>query len=200
MLHGRRLYLGRGDGEWGGELVSIDIGAGTWHDEELMPLSTHDLALPVRDLVLGPDGALWAVRGLAHMMSSEGQLFRHDGGGWKLVASASGFGALPGRRPDPGVCSGDWNLPFTNFDSVAFDAAGRVLLLTGTLGVVRREPSGGWTRLTKQWPSFIHAEGLGVVGAKVVVGTFDAGPLVLEPESGRLKRVPLKPPPVVDRP
>jgi hypothetical protein len=199
LLHRRRLYLGANEGEFGGDLTSIDVDAGGWTVEQLLPLASHDLALPVRDVALGPDGALWVVRGLGHMGGLEGQLFRRDGGGWKLVASASGFNMIP-DSPDPGPCTGDWNLPFTNFESIAFDAAGRVLLLTGTLGVVRREPQGGWTRLTQRWPRFVYADGLAVSGDKLVLGTFDAGPLVCEPQSGRLRRVPLTPPKVVDRP
>ena len=116
----------------------------------------------MRDIALGPDGALWAVRGLAHMGLTAGQLFRHDAQGWKLIASASGF-RLP-DSPFAGQCAGDWNLPYTTFDSIAFDASGRVLLSTETLGVVRREPTATGHASPRNKPRVVAGDALAIRG------------------------------------
>lgn len=185
VLHQKRLYLGSDRGEWGGELVSLDLDGLAWRDEPPTGVKPG-LDLPVRDVRIDRKGALWVVRGLAHLGLHEGMLHRLDAHGFQLIASSNrAIGKHPTER------GGDWNLDGTSFDAIAFDEQNRPHLLTGSLGVVRRDAKGGWSRLTPSWPDFAYVQGLSIVGSTAVIGTYDAGLVLLDLGTGATRSVSL---------
>ncbi len=187
VLHAGRLYVGTDSGEWGGELLSLDLAKHTWRPEPPTGTTT-ELDLPIRDLTLDRKGRLWVVRGLSHLGLYEGMLHRLGANGFELIASSK---KAVGKRP--AARGGDWNLDGTAFDAIAFDAQNRPLVLTGSLGVVRRAAGGGWTRLTPSWPDFVYVQGLAVVGETAVIGTYDAGVVLFELGAGAARTVTLEP-------
>jgi hypothetical protein len=78
---GRRLFLGYDDGEWGGDLVALDIDSGALVELEGMNPGS---VLPVRALTFDRRGRLWTARGLSHLGGSEGGLYRHLGNGSRI--------------------------------------------------------------------------------------------------------------------
>ena len=185
VLHGGRLYLGSDSGEWGGELVSLDIEQPAWRQEPPTGVKP-DVDLPVRDLTIDRKGALWVVRGLAHLGLREGMLHRLDPDGFRLIAASK-----DGRGKQPASKGGDWNLRGTAFDAIAFDDENRPHLLAGSIGVARQKPGGGWTRLTREWPDFVYVQGLAIVGDTAVIGTYDAGLGLLNLTTGATRAVTL---------
>jgi hypothetical protein len=83
-----------------------------------------------------------------------------------------------------------WELPPASFDAIAFDEESRLHLLTGELGVVRRDGK-RWTRLTPAWPEGAIVSGLAVRGELLVIATFDAGVLLWNVATGKARRVEL---------
>jgi hypothetical protein len=185
VLHQKRLYLGSDSGEWGGELVSLDVEKPSWREEPPMGVPPG-IDLPVRDLEVDRKGTLWVVRGLSHLGLSEGMLHRLGSKGFELVASSKG---ATGKHPV--ARGGDWNLDGTAFDAIAFDEHDRPHLLTGSLGVARHNDIGGWSRVTPSWPRFVYVQGLSIVGSTLVLGTYDAGLVLLELNSGAVRTVSL---------
>ncbi len=183
VLHQKRLYLGSDSGEWGGELVSLDIDKPSWRDEPPTGVPAG-LDLPVRDLAVDRKGTLWVVRGFSHLGLREGMLHRLGSKGFELVASSKGaIGKNPAER------GGDWNLDGTAFDAIAFDDQNRPHVLAGSLGIARRNDIGGWSRVTPSWPGFVYVQGFAIVGSTAVIGTYDAGLVLLEMNTGTVRAV-----------
>ena len=178
-----RLYLGYAAGEWGGALVSMDLGTGVARVEPGSEMTDQ----PVTGLTLDPTGKVWVTRGQSHLGANQGALHVLDGETWRLVAGS------PGSWSQSKLPAGEWNLGATAFEGVAFDAEGTLHLLSGSLGLVRREPAGGFVRLTPQWPSWVYVDGLIIRGEKALIGTFDAGVLVFDMKRGTTARVSLGP-------
>jgi hypothetical protein len=178
LLTGKTLYLGFDRGEWGGGLLSLDVNTGDW-DAPSRGLSE----LPVRDLAVTPDGTVWVVEGLAHLGLRDGRLSCFEGGKWKVVCACSG------RKKAKRV---DWNLPPCSFDAISFDRNGQLYLLSGELGLIRRDGA-KWTRLTPGWPEYVYVSSLCLSSTGVaVIATSDAGVLLFDLNSGRVQRVVLK--------
>ncbi len=176
LLAGGRLYLGYDRGEWGGALLSLDVRTGRWEDIDL----GDGGAWPVRDLRVGPGGQVWVAEGLAHLILAAGRLSSGDGKGWRTNYSLNREG--PDAR----------GVPPTPLDGVAFDGEGRLVLLGGSVGLVRRKGP-GWRRLTPHWPEFAFVRGLHVTPAGLaVVGLTDGGVLLIDLKSGRARRVVLR--------
>ena len=171
VLYQGKLVLGFARGEWGGALLAADPATGRWLDAP-----GFGTCGPVSDLTIGPDGKLWVVEGLAHLGLRDGRLRTWDGATWATVAEVS-TGAKTG-----------FDLDATDFEGLAFDAQKRPLLLTGHLGVVRREGA-RWVRVTPGWPDFAYVDSLVVVGGRALVGALDAGVLVWELGTERATRI-----------
>jgi hypothetical protein len=140
--------------------------------------------------VAGPDGAAWATTGLAHLGGVMGAVSRLDVAGWKVVTKVEGSRAVRGEE-NVRVHLG-WDLPLASFDAASFDEEGRLHVLTGQLGVVRRDGE-RWTQLTPAWPERVYATGLVVRGALLVIATFDAGVVLWDVSTGKARRVALSP-------
>jgi hypothetical protein len=171
LLAGEALYLGYDKGEWGGGLLRLDLGTGKCKE--------IDLGEPgnVRDLKTGPGERLWVVQGLDHLTLEEGAVQSTDGKEWAVVCRSS---------------KGDthkWDLSPTSLDALAFDVKGNPWLLSGTLGLIRREKE-KWVRVTPDWPEYLPVRSLHITpGGVAVIGTFDAGVVLFEVESKRARRV-----------
>jgi hypothetical protein len=176
LLAGGKLYLGHDQGEWGGGLLALDVETGAWEEVRLGDRGGR----PVTGLRVGPGGTVWVTEGLSHLGLVEGSLHRNDRKGWRLVCDSSERG---GR---------DWDLPPASLDAVAFDGEGRLYLLSGELGVVRREGA-GWERLTPGWPSHAYASCLHVApSGLLVIGLSDGGVLLVDPDTQGARRVALR--------
>lgn len=187
LLLGRRLFLGYARGEWGGDLVAIDIDSG-----ELVELGGMNLGsdAPVSCLTLDRRGQLWAVRGLSHLELSTGALYRLDGDRWTLIAGNEGL--HPEEKDEDIERAGDWSLPLTSFEGVAFDRANRAYLLADHLGLLRQEAPGGWTRVTPSWPDHAYVNGLVLQERTAVLGTGDAGLVLVDLADGSMRLIDLR--------
>jgi hypothetical protein len=176
LLSDGRLYLGFDHGEFGGGLWGVDVKSG-----EAEPVRFRGgEGRPVRCLKAGPDGRVWALEGLAHLGLRWGALHVRAGRTWQTYCNSTA-GELV-----------NWNLPPAALDALAFDAAGRLYVLSGSLGLARYD-GGAWTRLTPDWPAYFHVQSLLVTPSGVaVVGTYDAGILLLDLRSGKIRRIALK--------
>ena len=159
LLYGRRLLLGYDDGEWGGDLVSLDIDTGVRREVEEGMLDAR-METPVTGLILDHTEKLWCVCGLAHLEGLRGSLYRNDGDRWTLLSHSCNF---CDDEDDP-IPRGDWNLSPTSFEAAAFDEKGVLYLAVMDLGLVRREPAGGWKRITPDWSCEDYVNGLVLVG------------------------------------
>lgn len=182
---GGRLYFGYDHGEFGGQLVSLDLQRGEWRDDDADMGEAG--SLPVRDIEIDRDGRLWVVRGLSHLNLLEGALFVLGPGGWQLFASSRGSAPIMMVGSEP-----RHSHSAISFSSVAFDEKNRPHLLSGSAGVVRIEQNGGLTRLTPEWPGFVYVDGLVIIDHTAAIGTSDSGVLLLNMETGRLYRVSLE--------
>jgi hypothetical protein len=182
VIDGRLLYLGCDDGEWGGDLVALNIDTGEML--EVMNGMEGEEETPVRCIRVDRHGILWCVRGLAHMGGRRGFLYRRTEQCWTLIASSQS----DGYEEDDKV-GGDWNLPGTSFDAVGFDASDAVYLLTQQLGLVRQDAGKGWTRLTPDWLRGIYVDGLLIQGRTAVIGVADSGILLIDLDDRSCRRV-----------
>jgi len=181
FLQGRRLFLGYDDGEWGGDLTALDVDTGRMLEVQAgMDGREED---PVRCLQSDRHGSLWCVRGFAHGPGLSGALYRLDGARWTLIASSDNY---PLDESDGR--GGDWDQAATEFDAVAFDEEDSAYLLTGTLGLLKRCSSGGWSRLTPGWPNFVYVHDLVVQKGCAVIDAGDSGILLLRLDDGSLRR------------
>ncbi|MFO0550564.1 MAG: hypothetical protein U0271_19370 [Polyangiaceae bacterium] len=170
---GETLYLAFDRGEWGGALLAVDLKTG-------VATNVPGPELPLRDLSFDPSGALWAVRGLAHLGLREGELRVLRDGRWAIVAAS--------ERSDP---SGDVpSVVPTAFDAIAFDAAGTPLLLSGAKGVLRRADK-DWEPLVSPWPEFVYVNDLELSGSTLIIATYDAGVLAVDLANARASRITL---------
>jgi hypothetical protein len=76
---------------------------------------------------------------------------------------------------------------------LAFDAADRLYLVGGSLGLVRRELSGGYRQLTTGWPEFASVTGVSIQGDTAVIATYDSGVLLWSLTTSSARRVTLAP-------
>jgi hypothetical protein len=184
LIQGRLLYLGCDDGEWGGDLVALNVDTGEM--VEVMPGMEGEEEMPVRCLEFDRHGILWCVRGLAHMGGRRGSIYRRAGDRWSLIASCQSDG-----YEEDDERGGDWNLIGTSFDAVAFDGTDEALLLTERLGLVHHHTGVGWTRLTLDWPDDVYTNGLLIEGRTAVISTCDSGVVLLNLDDGSSRRVAL---------
>jgi len=175
LLAGDRLYLGWDSGEWGGALLVLDATTGQW---SVGP----DVGTPVHDIERAPDGTVWVATGLAHLGGRRGALHRHDGTTWTTVAATSNAQHEPNH---------DWSLPPDSFQSIAFAADGTLHVLTGTLGIVRRNPSGTFYQRTRSWPAsrYLYVQALELEGDQAIVASSDAGVWLWDLAGGGIRRV-----------
>ena len=177
-----RLYLGSSAGEWGGALVSIDLASGASRIEPADTMTTQ----PVMGLTTDRDGKLWVARGLSHLGANQGSLHALESGAWRLVAGS------PGGWGGPKLPRAEWNLPETAFAGVGFDSRGGLYVATENLGLVRREPRGGFTRLMADWPkTSLYVCGLVIHDDVALVGTYDAGVIAFDLARGTVTRIAL---------
>jgi hypothetical protein len=176
LLLGRKLYLGFDRGEWGGGLLLLDVKTGEWQEIKL----GEGLDLPIRDLTTDPQGKIWVVEGLNHLGLRQGRLSRFDGKGWKVFCDSS---------PEH---TASWNLPPASLDALSFDSDCRPYLLSGELGLVRHDGE-KWARVTPGWPDYMIVQGLQITrGGVAVIGAYDAGVMLLDLRTKRVRRVVLR--------
>lgn len=187
LIQGRLLYLGCDDGEWGGDLVALNVDTGEM--VEVMGGMEGEEEEPVRCLQVDRNGVLWCVRGLAHMAGRSGSIYRRTGDRWSLIASCQSYAYSDGREDEES--GGDWNLLGTSFDAVAFDGTDEALLLTDRLGLVRHHTGEGWSQLTLDWPDDAYPSGLLIEGRTAVISARDAGVVLFNLDDGSSRRVEL---------
>ncbi len=176
LLAGGRLYMGFDHGEFGGGLWSVDIKTGEAEQVQFR----GGQGWPVRCLKASPDGRVWSVEGLVHGILRKGALHVGAGVNWELYCNST-----EGEFAN-------WDLPPASLDALAFDADGRLYVLSGSLGLARYD-DGTWTRLTPGWPEHFYVHTLLATPSGVaVVGTYDAGILLLDLRSGAIRRIALK--------
>jgi hypothetical protein len=165
------LYLGEEAGEFGGGLNRIDIRTGA--SERIFG------GWPVNSLAIGLDGSVWESEGLAHLTIRKGRIHVNSKGDWTEFCVS---GSSTGRDTN-------WDLPPTSFGALAIDSIGRPTVLSEELGLVRYE-SGKWSRLTPDWPGFVYVTSLLLTSDdQAIVGTYDAGVMLLDLRSGKVRRV-----------
>jgi hypothetical protein len=178
LLAGDRLYLGWDSGEWGGTLLVLDASTGQWS------VGPH-AGTPVHDIVRAPDGVVWVATGLAHLGGRRGALHRHDAASWTTVVATN----VAQHEQNQG-----WNLPPDSFQSIAFAADGTLHVLTGTLGVVRRDASGAFHQRTRSWPAarYLYVQALELEGEQAIIASNDAGVWVWDLGGGGVRRIVLR--------
>jgi hypothetical protein len=168
--------MGFDAGEFGGGLRVIDLQTG---QEEQVPFRSGS-GWPVRCLKAAPDGRVWALEGVAHGTVRWGAIHVRSGDAWELHCSST-EGELA-----------NWDLPPASLDALAFDADARLYVLSGNLGLARYE-GGAWTRLTPGWPDFFYVQSLLVTpGGVAVIGAGDQGIMLLNLQSGEIRRIAFK--------
>lgn len=181
LLAGTTLYEGYNWGEWGGDLLTLNLLTGEWTRPTRRD---SDHWIPVHDIRIGPDNVVWAAGGLLHLGRQQGSIYNFDGKRWRVFAATSNhFG-----RDEKTI---NWPFVPTSMDAVAFDEKGLLYILTQDLGVVRHDGE-KWTQFTKGWPGCcvmglqLAADGL------LVIGTYDAGILLWDPNTQAMRRVNLQ--------
>jgi hypothetical protein len=165
LLVGNKLYLGFDWGEWGGQLLSLELKTGEW-------MIIDQYRLPIRDLKIGPGEKVWVVEGLAHLSLREGRIHQSDEKSWQTICDTA-----------------NWALPPASLDAMAFDGDGRVVLLSGSLGLIRQDRN-GWTRLTPGWPNYAYVHCLHISPTGLaVIGMYDAGILLIDLNSQKTRRI-----------
>ncbi|MBV9125412.1 MAG: hypothetical protein JO112_18810 [Planctomycetes bacterium] len=180
LLNGDVLYEGYDAGEWGGDLLVLDLRTGEWKKIDYQGQCPYHL--PVRDMQVGPGGVIWVVEGLAHLGESEGSLWVDQGGDWKRFASTERFSE---RTATP------WELPPSSMDGIAFGEDGALWMLAEDLGVVRYDGT-AWKQLTRGWPGGQYVSCFCLTPNWVAVGMLDAGVLLWDLRSNTVRRVPLR--------
>lgn len=173
LLDGERLLIGRNRGEWGGDLISVDIHSG--QHVSLAPVR----GVPVCDMQIDRQNRVWVAQGLAHMGGIQGYLHVRDGQGWTCVASVSNLngGAM------------NWELPPSSFDAISFAPSGVLHMLGGSVGLVRLKED-HWERLIPNWPEHVYVRCLHMVSDDLaLIGLFDGGVLVADLAAQTLKRI-----------
>ncbi|MFO0677641.1 MAG: hypothetical protein U0169_13990 [Polyangiaceae bacterium] len=183
-----RVFFGYARGEWGGALHSLDRTTLTWRDETIDPEDDGaSRTIPVTGLDVDDRGRLWVTRGLAHLGIHDGDLSVRERDTWTTLARSPGMSGR-GRTGDGPSRALGWSLPASSFDGLATDGEG-CLVASGNVGLVRRAGDGTW-RTILPW-NFLYADGVVVVAGKIVVGTFDAGLVVVDERAGTVRRVTL---------
>ncbi len=186
LLFSGRLYLAYNQGEWGGQLVSLDLQTLQWRLEP--PGATAKGAsrvsdgVPVSDLAIDRRGRLWAVRGLAHLSLAQGALSVFENDKWRVVASAFGSN----RNPTRAGAEGTIDLDGTSFKAIAFDSQDRLYLGTSGFGVVRRNET-GWTPTIPD--QNVNIRGLAFVDGTLVIANGNNGVLLFNPKTQTTRRV-----------
>jgi hypothetical protein len=180
LLVGTNLFVGSDAGEFGGELNRIDIRTGesdkVFLDTEPR-LKLFGQGLPIKSLVMRPDGKIWILEGLGHLTLREGRLHQLSDGICSLFCSSCDSQLV------------NWKLPPAIFKSLAFDSQGRPIVLTADFGLVRYE-NGAWTRLNPDWPGLLPVNKLLMSSDdEALIGAYRAGVVVLNLRSGRARRV-----------
>jgi hypothetical protein len=198
-LMGSKLYLGFSRGEWGGGIATLDLTSRVWSKA---PTSEEmEMGLPVSGFKRDPSGALWVFEGLAHMNSLNASVRVLKQDRWVEFANVSGYldyesEALVARERK------NWDAPPAVFMDLAFDATGRVHLLTNSLGILRFE-QGKWLRLTKKWFDFSYRETNYRTGSPpgelvladdhtAILAAGEFGVLVWDLNSEKITRIPIK--------
>ena len=134
-LVGDEFYAGWDIGEWGGMLVSIDLGGPKPEWKHLSGKTKGDHTgivgnNPIEAIVPARDGGLWVADGLSHMGGQwRGLHHRDSSGGWRTLISG---------EFDEDV--GEVKLPVTSsINDLTLDSNGRVYVLAGSGGVFRVE-------------------------------------------------------------
>lgn len=172
LVHGDQLFVGWGRGEFGGDLVSVEIVSGL--RRPMAPVA----GMPVTGLTHDHHNGIWVTQGLAHLGGSRGLLHTLAPKGWSCEASSSNWPGQP-----------TWTLPPSSFDAVAFfDDVPH--LLGGSIGIVRRAER-SWERLTPSWPEdHLYVTCLRMLTAEVaMIGLFDGGVLVVNLRSQTYQRI-----------
>lgn len=184
LREGSTLLVGFDRGEWGGGLLRLNLEDGSFEALTQPGEEERGHSLPVQALERAPDGSIYAVLGLAHLGLRNGILLRAKAElRFDVVVFTDAFDA---------EATQDWSHPATSFHDIAFDTQGRLHLLTGGLGVLRRDAE-GWTRLTPSWPEFMYVDTLHVRGDVAVIGAYDAGLLFWDLSNDTWRRPHLEP-------
>jgi hypothetical protein len=169
------LYRAIDAGEFGGGLYRLDLIAGKWETEKI--------GSPICDVKVDPKGRLWAVMGLRHMTGIHGAVWMQQSDGWKAIVSIDHF-----QRRKIG-----WNLGYTDPQAIAFDAEGRIYVVTYEYGICRYEDR-RWQPLIQRWPGDGDAS-LHLVGSNMaVIGTYTSGVFLCQLDMGAVRQVLLVPP------
>lgn len=135
-VRGDVVLLGSNGGEFGGDVMQVDAATG---DAAILRLPGD--GVPVMDMRLGPDGAVWIVRGLSHF-GSQGVLVRwtSDGATTELRTRRPIILRLP---PDPTAQAPRERLPGALL-GIEWEAGGCMLVLAQDSVLRRCSPGGRW--------------------------------------------------------
>jgi hypothetical protein len=151
-LMGSTLYLGFSRGEWGGGIATLDLTSRTW--TKAPTIDEMERELPVHGFRQDPSGALWVFEGMRHRTTHDASVRVLKQDGWEDLVR---FSSLFDYNTQADIVSNrkNWDEPPMAFLDLAFDATGRIHLLTVDLGILRYE-QGKWLRLTQKWFDFSH--------------------------------------------
>jgi hypothetical protein len=167
------LYRAIARGEFGGGLYRLDLSTGKWSSAK-----SEKADLPVSDVKIDPQGRLWAVEGLRHLSLIQGAVWVRGTDGWNALVSIDHF-----QRRKIG-----WNLGYTDFQAIAFDAKGNIYVVSSDYGICRYEGR-RWKPLVRPWPGDGRSS-LHLVGSNMaVVGTDTSGVFLCRLDTGAVRQV-----------
>ncbi len=159
------VYIGMNRGEWGGGLFKLNLSSGKW--QQVYKESLHG---PVTDICLSPDGSLWIVCGISHLVIVNGQLSQLTREGIKDVLHVSKHEAT----------SANWKHKPTNFTALRFNSNGEPVILTPVVGLLVYR-KGNWHRLTPDWPMVPYLSSLLIVNdSEYIFGTLGKGVVYID--------------------
>lgn len=167
-----RIWLGYGNGEWGGFVESMSSTGATF-DRMIRTM------LPVQALVASPGGAVLVGASLAHLGARDMYVGMLAPDGTQKSVFVAGLGAaymalVAARNGESGselepellrtaftyerTVRPVWDLPPDTLEDLDVDAQGRLYLLTSRNGVIRVDGE-TLTRLTPPWPHRMRLDG-----------------------------------------
>jgi hypothetical protein len=167
------LYRAIAPGKFGGGLYRLDLSTGAW-----ISAGPDRTDVPINDVKVDPQGRLWAVEGLQHLSLIKGAVSVRQTDGWKAMVSVD-----HSQRRKIG-----WNLGYTEFRAVAFDADGGIYVTSSDYGICRYEGR-RWKPLFRPWPGDGQSS-LHLVGSKIaVVGTYAGSVFLCRLDTGATRKV-----------
>jgi len=181
-----RIYSSFNRGEFGGKLNEINLATGS-------SLTVFSSAFyPVTDVKFAPDGQVWFVAGVSHMMLEDAGLFSYHEQHIQCHAKVSGFptAALNAlRKPNAKQYLERTNWPFepTTFVGLNFAEDGSILVASDDYGILTYRDE-KWSKVTENWPQAVSLAGFVLLKNSVaVLPVYDRGVVIIDLKTSQYK-------------